>query len=86
MGLKYDDRVLKPYPDPNGMQHDETRRLPFKWRAKIDRKIPDDAPLHETVLQRFKAQEVQLYDVLGPYRPEGLRKHSRHGEFYPKSE
>jgi len=86
VGLIYDDRVLKLYPDPTGMQHDETRRFPFKCLAKIDRKIPDDAPLHETVLERFKAQEVQLYDVLGPYRPEGLRKHSKTGEFYPKSE
>jgi uncharacterized protein (DUF2235 family) len=84
VGLKYDDRVLKAYPDPTGMQHDETRGLAFKWRPKIDRTIPADAPLHESVLERFKAQEVQLYDLFGPYRPEGLRKHSKTGEFYPK--
>ena len=83
-GLKYDDRVLKPYPDPTGMQHDETRGLPFKWLAKIDRKVPDDAPLHDSVIERFKAQEVQLYDLFGPYRPEGLRKHGKTGEYYPK--
>lgn len=82
VGLKYDDRVLKPYPDPTGMQHDETRGIPFKWLAKIDRKIPDDAPLHETVLERFKAKEVQLYDLFGPYRPEGLRKHNATGGYY----
>lgn len=81
-GLKYDDRVLKPYPDPTGMQHDETRGLPFKWLGKIDRAIPADAPLHETVLERFKATEVQLYDLFGPYRPEGLRKHNATGGYY----
>jgi uncharacterized protein (DUF2235 family) len=82
VGLKYDDRVLKPYPDATGMQHDETRKFPFKCLAKIDRTIPVDAPLHETVLQRFKATEVQLYDLLGPYRPEGLRKHKSTAEYY----
>jgi uncharacterized protein (DUF2235 family) len=81
-GLKYDPVVLKLYPDANGMQHDETRGIPFKWLAKIDRGIPVDAPLHETVLRRFEAKEVQLYDVFGPYRPEGLRKHSATGRYY----
>jgi uncharacterized protein (DUF2235 family) len=85
-GLTYDDRVLKLYPDPTGMQHDETRGLAFKWRPTIDRAIPVDAPLHESVLERFKAQEVLLYDLFGPYRPEGLRKHSKTGEFYPKQQ
>ncbi len=80
--LKYDADVLKLYPDPTGMQHDETRRIPFKWRPRIDRAIPVDAPLHETVLQRFRTKEVQLYDVYGPYRPEGLRKHNATAEFY----
>ncbi|HEV8391512.1 MAG TPA: DUF2235 domain-containing protein [Dongiaceae bacterium] len=82
VGLTYDDRVLKPYPDPTGMQHDETRKLPFKLFAKIDRTIPADAPLHPTVLRRFETQEVQLYDVLGPYRPEGLRNHNDTSRFY----
>jgi len=68
------------------MQHDETRGHAFKWRPKIDRTIPVDAPLHDSVLERFKAQEVQLYDLFGPYRPEGLRKHSKTGEFYPKAQ
>jgi uncharacterized protein (DUF2235 family) len=84
VGLKYDPAVLKLYPDALGMQHDETRGIPFKWRAQIDRDIPDDAPLHDAVFERFKAQEVQLYDLFGPYRPEGLRKHGKTGAFYPK--
>jgi uncharacterized protein (DUF2235 family) len=82
VGLKYDPDVLKLYPDANGMQHDETKRIPFKFFAKIDRDIPVDAPLHDTVLQRFRTEEVQLYDLFGPYRPEGLRRHSTTSEFY----
>ena len=82
VGLKYDDRVLKPYPDAAGMQHDETRGIPFKWLPKIDRKIPVDAPLHPTVLQRFETAEVQLYDLFGRYRPEDLRKHKLTEDFY----
>ena len=82
VGLLYDERVLKPYPDHTGMQHDETRGLVFKWRPRIDRTIPADAPLHDSVIQRFKAKEVQLYDLSGPYRPEGLRKHGKTGEYY----
>ncbi len=84
VGLAYDPAVLRLYPDALGMQHDETKRIPFRWLAKIDRKIADDAPLHDTVIERFKAKEVQLYDLFGPYRPEGLRTHSRTGGFYPK--
>jgi len=81
-GLTYDGDVLKPYPDPTGMQHDETRKFPFKCLAKIDRAIPVDAPLHESVLQRFRTRDVQLFDVDRPYRPEGLRKHNSTAEFY----
>ena len=82
VGLKCDADVLKLYPEPTGMQHDEARRFPFKCLAKIDRTIPADAPLHETVLQRFAANEVQIYDVFRPYRPEGLRGHNATGGFY----
>jgi len=82
VGLKYDPAVLRLYPDALGMQHDETRRFPFKLFGNIDREIPADAPLHDTVIERFKAKEVQLYDLFGSYRPEGLRKHSKTGEYY----
>lgn len=82
VGLTYDDGVLKPYPDATGMQHDETRGIPFKWFAKINRAIPDEAPLHPTVIERFKAKEVQLYDVMGLYRPEGLRHHKETAGYY----
>ena len=82
VGLKYDPAVLRLYPDPLGMQHDEARGILFKWFAKIDREIHDNAPLHDTVIERFKAKEVLLYDLFGPYRPEGLRKHSATAGYY----
>jgi uncharacterized protein (DUF2235 family) len=82
VGLKYDPAVLRPYPDASGMQHDESRGILFKWFGTIDREIPADAPLHETVLQRFALEEVQLYDLFGPYRPEGLRKHKDVAQYY----
>lgn len=75
VGLTYDPNVLRLYPDALGMQHDETRGIPFKWLAKIDREVPDKAPLHPTVIERLKAEQVQLFDVFGPYRPESLRGH-----------
>ena len=82
VGLKYDKDVLRLYPDATGMQHDETRRLPFKLLAMIDRTIPVDAPLHETVIQRFEAKDVQLYDEFRPYRPDGLRGHQSTAKYY----
>jgi hypothetical protein len=82
VGMEYDKDVLRLYPDATGMQHDETRRLPFKLLAKIDRTVPVDAPLHETVIQRFETKDVQLYDEFRPYRPEGLRSHQSTAKYY----
>lgn len=82
VGLKFDPSVLKLYPDPKGMQHDETRRFPFKWLPKIDRYIPWDAPLHPTVIQRFGESQVLQYDLFGPYRPAGLSRHNDTAAFY----
>nr|WP_298687676.1 DUF2235 domain-containing protein [uncultured Dongia sp.] len=75
VGLIHEPSVMKLYPDPTGMQHDETRRLPFKWARKIDRDIKPDAPLHPSVLERLKAKEVLQYDVYDAYRPAHLRDH-----------
>jgi uncharacterized protein (DUF2235 family) len=82
VGLKYDPGVLRLYPDPRGMQHDESRRFPFKWLGRIDRKIAPDAPLHDSVLQRFQADEVLLYDAFGSYRPAGLREHTGTSRYF----
>jgi uncharacterized protein (DUF2235 family) len=74
-GLKYDASVLKLYPDPTGPQHDETRSSLFRLAPKVLRQIPNDAPFHPSVLERFKAAEVLDYDIMRPYRPENLRNH-----------
>lgn len=81
-GLLYDGTVLDPSPDHAGMQHDETRTFVFRHASKVDRTIPSDAPLHPTVLKRFKEPCVQQYDTDRPYRPEPLRHHQDCREFY----
>jgi uncharacterized protein (DUF2235 family) len=77
IGLKVDGSVLKLYPDPTGMQHDETRRFPFNRAKRKDRDIKPDAPLHPSVIARMQAKEVLQYDVYGQYRPPNLKDHSR---------
>ena len=83
-GLKYDASVLKLYPDPTGPQHDETRSSLFRLAPRALRQIPNDAPLHPSVLERFKAAEVLDYDIMRPYRPENLRNHDAVKDNYPK--
>jgi uncharacterized protein (DUF2235 family) len=74
-GLKHDPSVLKLYPDPTGPQHDETRDSVFRYAPREVRQIPNNAPLHPSVLERFKAGDVLHYDMMRPYRPENLRNH-----------
>ena len=81
-GLQYDPSVLKLYPDPTGPQHDETRSSRIHWAKKF-REIPDDAPLHPSVIERFEAAEVLDYDTMRPYRPENLREHNAVKAYYP---
>jgi hypothetical protein len=64
------------------MQHDECRGLVFRFAKKIDRKIPTDATLHESVYERFELGPVLQYDLMLPYRPEGLRHHEKLKEYY----
>jgi hypothetical protein len=82
-GLKVDASVLTPYPDAGGMQHDELRSLAFRYAGKVERVIPGDAPLHPSVLARFRCDSVQQYDLSAPYRPANLRGHGELKEFYP---
>jgi hypothetical protein len=83
VGLKCDESVLKLFPDPTGPQHDEARSsFLFRIAGKLPRKIPSDAPLHESVLERFKAPVVLDYDVMRPYRPENLRGHKDVKSYY----
>ena len=81
-GLQYDPSVLKLYPDPTGPQHDETRSSVFRYAPKVLRQIPNDAPLHHSVLERFKASEVLQYDTMKPYRPANLRDHEAVKQYY----
>lgn len=81
-GLACDPSVLRCYPSATGMQHDEAKSSIFRFARKKVR-VPDhDAPLHPSVIERFKAAEVLQYDVLGPYRPEGLRNHEAVKQYY----
>jgi len=80
-GLKCDTSVLHLYPDPTGPQHDETRSGLLHWARKV-REMPNDAPLHPSVLERFKADAVLDYDMMKPYRPENLRNHIKVKENY----
>jgi uncharacterized protein (DUF2235 family) len=75
VGFKFDRSVLQLFPDALGMQHDETRKGPFKYSGKIDRKIDPKAPLHPSVVDRLKATEVLQYDVYTAYRPAALAQH-----------
>ena len=51
------------------------------WAEGI-RNIARDAPLHPSVIERFRLAEVLLYDVSGPYRPESLRNHEKVKHLY----
>src|ERR1017187_3826594 len=85
VGLKCDKSVLKLYPDPTGPQHDETRSSLFRLAPRVLRRIPNDAPLHPSARERFKAAEVLDYDTMRPYRPDNLRNHNDVKHFYPPS-
>ena len=74
-GLKIDPSLLKLYPDPEGPQHDETKSSLFRFAGKKPRAIRQDAVLHPSVFERFKAEEVLHYDIMQPYRPVNLQGH-----------
>lgn len=89
-GLKHDPSVLRLYPYPEGMQHDEvkaglglvTKLFGVSW-SEAHRPLRDkQATMHRSVYERFDLPEVQLYDHLGPYRPETLREHVDFAPFY----
>lgn len=70
-----DEHYLRLYPDGTGVQHDERKTGMLSWKFGL-RSIPNDAPLHPTVLERFKADAVVHYDEVKPYRPEALKFHN----------
>ena len=74
-GLLTDRSVLRTNPSCKGMQHDETKTGVFSHAAKLNRPIIVNATLHPSVEERFKEAAVLQYDLMLPYRPEGLRIH-----------
>jgi Uncharacterized alpha/beta hydrolase domain (DUF2235) len=89
-GIRFDPDVLMPFPRPDGMQHDEVKAglglvtTLFHWTwAEKKRELPaPDAVMHRSVYERFDLPAVQLYDHMGPYRPETLRNHVDFAEYY----
>jgi hypothetical protein len=81
-GMKYDNAILRTFPNPYGPQHDETKSSLFRFAGKTLRKIDGDAPLHHSVIERFQAAEVLQYDLVKPYRPLNLRNHNQVRRFY----
>jgi uncharacterized protein (DUF2235 family) len=75
-GIKVDPSVLRRYPSAAGMQHDETKRGVFQFASTITRRIPPDAPLHETVYERGALAVVLHYDLMEQYRPKALEAHA----------
>ena len=77
-----DKRYLNLYPDPSGVQHDERKSNPLLPLAEGLRKIPNNAPLHPSVIERFKIPQVVHFDEVKPYRPSTLRHHESVKHFY----
>lgn len=88
--VSIDESRLHVFPDPLGMQHCEHFGFAnaHPWLAKIfrwpkkPRAIKHDATLHESVRERFKAQQIQNCATFEPYRPEALRNHDDVKKYY----
>jgi uncharacterized protein (DUF2235 family) len=89
----FDETQLHIFPSPDGMQHSEIeawrdmwpRWVPKKWRITWNEKPRVDvlgAPLHPSVIERFKLEKVLHYSEYRPYRPETLKNDARYAEFY----
>jgi uncharacterized protein (DUF2235 family) len=73
--LIVDHDVLNLHPAHDGMQHDETGSVAFRYAKKLDRDPIEDATLHESVLARFESGPVLQNGLMQYYRPEPLRHH-----------
>src|SRR5262249_15611562 len=88
--IKYDSRVLNTHPAPDGRRHDEvktgfgllTTLTGITWTEE-HRKLPsNDAPMHQSVYERFDLLKAFEYDIWKPYRPETLRDHMDFAKYY----
>lgn len=89
------DEILVRSGDPTGLQHDECEaakdRLPtllrwltlgkLAWPEKV-RDIHSEAPLHQSVFERFEASAVPQMGDVKPYRPSNLRNHHQLKMYY----
>lgn len=78
--LLFDPHYLRIYPDAKGVQHDE-RKGSFPWKYGL-RDIPNDAPLHPSVIDRLEADSVVHFDEVSKYRPDALKTHSDVRRFF----
>jgi uncharacterized protein (DUF2235 family) len=86
--LEIRNEMLQRWPDSEGLQHAEVvfwQLGPFKikWRIK-PRDVNDEALLHPSVIERFKAGPVPQLGECKPYRPVQLKNHAEVREFYEK--
>lgn len=72
---------LNLFPSAKGMQHDECKSGRLPWKTGT-RKIPRDAPLHPTVLERFELNDILHFDEVRHYRPDALRNHLAVAKYY----
>ncbi|MBL8394674.1 MAG: glutathione transferase GstA [Candidatus Accumulibacter sp.] len=73
------DRLGQPLaPNPLGDRHDETHNLAWRSRPDGERKIPDRAELHPSVLLRLQER--------ADYRPKALEDVAICAAFYPKGD
>ncbi len=89
--LLIEHSLLRPFPDPTGMQHDEpdaVRQNTLWWvpswapqwlkRGWVEcHRLANGFPVHPSVFQRFAATSVNHYGESRPYRPSNLIKDPR---------
>ena len=87
-----DPTELNVFPDYSGEQHCEVRSFkdkmywrwwPWKWSwPELIRHIPDEAPLHPSVVRRFELETILDCGGWAAYRPAALRNHKVVAHFY----
>ncbi len=93
-GIRISSDKLCLHPSAGGMQHCEVssmrdsywrwvpNRLRRVWPVKL-REVMKQAPLHPTVVERFKLPAIYKYGIKQKYRPENLRDHELVREHFP---
>ena len=67
--LKHDPSLLRLYPDPTGSQHDEQKGSIFRFAGVKLRDVAPDAPLHPSVIERFRLRRCSTTTPLCPIGP-----------------